>query len=151
MHEARQTNKRSSHVIHSVHCSVMLRAKFSRTNHARTISDECNSHICNLIFNTRFVNTNIVIPWPRLARWAFGVRIILEEQFVLHITACPRFAFWVVSKSTFLGPGGSGFALLQRSAHPHCPRQQTLRVCLLWLGQRRRQATVSCNKCSNKF
>jgi hypothetical protein len=91
----------------------------------------------------------ILIKWyivPRLDLRSFGAeRINEDEKAFQRLTAYPRIAFWMVSKSAFLDPGGSGFVLLQRSAHPHCPRLQTLRVCLLWLGQRRRQATVRLN------
>jgi len=34
---------------------------------------------------------NISLPCPRLARWAFGVQVFNEEQFVLHLTPRPRF------------------------------------------------------------
>jgi len=36
---------------------------------------------------------NISLPCPRLARWAFGVQVFNEEQFVLHLTPCTRIAF----------------------------------------------------------
>jgi hypothetical protein len=83
---------------------------------------------------------NISLPCPRLARWAFGVQVFTEEQFVLHLTACTHSSHYVW-KSLYLCAHRSSFR-----SHSLTPLGQPMaRRCSPWV---RIQATVRCKSFS---